>query len=57
MPGRLPGRNKWSEKELGDALRQIKENNVKIQTASKLFNIPRRTLRDYLSKGLHEKSK
>lgn len=53
----MPGRNAWVQKDLEDALRCIREKGMKIQTASKRFKIPRRTIRDYLDKKVSVKGK
>lgn len=53
----MPPRNKWTQKELEDALRNINSNKMGIQTASKTFGIPRRTLRNYVAKGSIVKGK
>lgn len=49
-------RGNWSEDHLRQALSAVKNGSMKIYTAAKQYQIPRRTLRRYLSENRERKS-
>lgn len=44
-------RTLWPKNVLEAAVKEIKENNIAVNAAARLFKIPRRTSRDHLIKG------
>ncbi|KAJ2949421.1 hypothetical protein O0L34_g15337 [Tuta absoluta] len=49
-------RGRWTEDDMIKAMSAVKRGVMKVYTASKHFNIPRRTLKRYLTENKNEKS-
>ncbi|KAK9892680.1 hypothetical protein WA026_021533 [Henosepilachna vigintioctopunctata] len=49
-------RGKWSEESMKQGLTAVKSGKMKVNTAAKHYNVPRRTLRRYLQEKKETKS-